>query len=501
MTDSARPASRPLYTAAQIRALDRCAIETHGISGYELMCRAGRALFEQLRARWPDARRVLVLCGAGQNAGDGYVVARLLREAEFAVRVVRLTDPAALKGDARTAADAWRDAGGEAEPFAGRLPVEAELLVDALLGTGLNRPLEGDWRVAVEAINGAGLPVLAVDVPSGLDADRGVVMGAAVEADCTLTFIGRKRGLYTAAGLQHSGAVVFDDLDVPAGIYTAVPAETVLMAAAPLGCLARPRRRDAHKGDCGHVLVIGGDSGMGGAVRLAAEAAARSGAGLVSVATRAAHAATISAARPELMCHGVETAAALGPLIARADVAVVGPGLGRGRWAQALLARLLDTRLPLVVDADALNLLAREPQPRGDWVITPHPGEAARLLGYDSRGVQADRFAAVRELARRYGAVAVLKGAGTLVADPAADTPIAVCARGNPGMASGGMGDALGGVIGALIAQGLAPLAAAGAGVWVHAGAADRAAAGLGERGLLAGDLMEQLPRELNDVH
>jgi NAD(P)H-hydrate epimerase len=243
------------------------------------------------------------------------------------------------------------------------------------------------------------------------------------------------------------------------------------------------------------VLIVGGDHGMPGALRLAGEAALRSGAGLVSLATRPAHAAGIPLTRPELMCHGVQQAAQLAPLLKRATVVAVGPGLGTGEWGRGLFGALLDSPLSLVVDADALNLLAREPLRRGNWILTPHPGEAARLLGIEVAEVEKDRFAAVRALSERYGGTVVLKGAGTLIHTEG--HPVAVCDRGNPGMASGGMGDVLTGVIAALRAQGLDDAAAAEAGVWVHAAAGDRAAQE-GERGLLAGDLMAALRAELN---
>jgi NAD(P)H-hydrate epimerase len=291
---------------------------------------------------------------------------------------------------------------------------------------------------------------------------------------------------------------VFDDLDVPPGVFlSATPSATRL----EVGLLSRllPRRpRGAHKGRFGHVLVVGGDHGMTGAVRMAAEAAARSGAGLVSVATRPEHAAAIAAVRPELMCHGVDGAAQLHPLLERATVVAIGPGLGQSPWAQRLLGQVLDADLPLVVDADALNLLAREPHNRGRWVITPHPGEAARLLGTAAAAVQADRFAAVEALADAFGGVAVLKGAGTLIR--ARGQVTYVCDAGNPGMASGGMGDVLTGVIAGLAAQGLDLEDAARAGVYAHAAAADAAARSGGERGLLALDLLPELRRLLNPL-
>ncbi len=487
------PAYIPLYTAAQVRELDRIAIQERGIAGYELMSRAGRALADCVARHWPQSGRVCIVCGAGNNGGDGYVLGRLLREAGIEVTLLALADADTLSGDAARAAGDYRAAGGMVAAYRGELPRDAELLVDALLGTGLDRPVEGRYREAIEALNRHPAPLLAVDVPSGLHADTGAILGVAAQAACTLTFIGRKRGLYTGAGGQCAGSVEFADLAVPPDIYQTQLVDVELIDEPPLERLLAPRRRDAHKGDFGHVLVVGGNVGMCGAARLAAEAAARCGAGLVSVATRDLHAPVLNAGCPELMVHAVERAAELAPLLVRATVVVIGPGLGHSAWSQQLLGRVLESDLPLVVDADALNLLAQDPLRRDNWILTPHPGEAARLLAQSSTEIQRDRFAALERLVADYGGSVVLKGAGSLIGDAAAG--VRLCARGNPGMASGGMGDVLSGVLGALLAQGLPPLEAATAGVWLHAVAAD-CAARQGERGLLAGDLIPWL-REL----
>jgi len=487
----------PLYTAAGVRELDRIAIETQGIPGYQLMCRAGQALRECIATNWPSCKHVNILCGAGNNGGDGYVLARLLREAGIDVSVQYLGDPGQLGGDAATAFTDFRAGGGEATRFDGELNA-ASVQVDALLGTGLTRAVEGRWRQIIDRLNDQAAPVLAVDIPSGLMADTGVVCGTAVLAQRTLTFIGRKRGLYTAQGVDCAGTVEFSDLGVPAAVYDRQPAHATLLEQPPLGALAAPRACSSHKGDFGHVLVVGGDTGMPGAPRLAAEAAARCGAGLVSVATRAANTPGLNAGRPELMVHAVEQVCELEPLLRRASVVVVGPGLGQSRWSRQLFERVLDSTLPLVVDADALNLLAHDPLVRHNWILTPHPGEASRLLATDTADIQQDRFAALESLRKQYGGVAILKGAGTLIGD--GHLP-AVCAAGNPGMASGGMGDVLSGVLGALLAQGLESGAAARAGVCLHARAGDRAAADGGERGLLAGDLMPLLREGMNGCH
>ena len=487
--------SYPLYTTAQVRELDRLAIEEAGIPGYTLMTRAGEACWTVLRAQWPAARSLAVFCGAGNNGGDGFVIGRLALEAGWQVQLFQLGDAARMPSDAQQARDAFLSAGGEVQAFTGNTAIEAEVIVDALLGTGVDRPLQGLWRSAIEMMTAATVPVLAVDVPSGLQADTGTVAGVAIHADQTVTFIGRKAGLYTGAAADHCGNITFADLGVPADILKRVPVAASLLRQPPLGQLASPRLRNSHKGQYGHVLVIGGDHGMAGAARLAGEAALRSGAGMVSLATRPEHAALLAAACPELMCHGVDTARALKTLLKSADVLLIGPGLGRTAWAQSLLSAVLETSQSRVIDADALNCMAGQAQPFDRQVLTPHPGEAARLLDQTVAEVQSDRFAAARAIARQYGGTTVLKGAGTLI-QPAEGAPV-VCAAGNPGLATAGSGDVLAGVIAALIAQGLDVEAAAVAGVCVHACAGD-IAANEGERGLMARDVIAALRTVLN---
>jgi hydroxyethylthiazole kinase-like uncharacterized protein yjeF len=489
--------AQPLYTAAQVRELDRRTIEDAGIPGYTLMTRAGAACWQALRDNWPGARRVSVVCGTGNNGGDGYVVARLARAAGLQVQLLQLGDAAHIRGDAARARQDFLAAGGQVVAF-GQAGLEApDVIVDAMLGTGLERPLGGMWLEAALAINASGCPVLAVDIPSGLLADSGHVPGEAVRANLTVTFIGRKQGLYTGLGPDYVGAVCFHDLEVPAQVRSQVPAGALLHAGPCLEGLGGPRRRTAHKGNFGHVLAIGGGPGMAGAVRLAGEAALRTGAGLVTLATHPQHATVIAAHCPELICHPVADARQLRPLLAHAGVVVIGPGLGKSGWAKMLLACALEARLPLVVDADALNLLAADSIRRDNWIHTPHPGEAGRLLQQTTATVQADRFAAARAIQERYAGSVVLKGAGSIICNGAG--PLAVCAAGNPGMASAGMGDVLSGVIGGLLAQGMPLAGAALAGVCLHACAGDRAARG-GERGLLARDVMAELRPLLNST-
>ena len=473
-----------LYTAAQVRELDRLAIEEQGTPSLTLMERAGADALDVLTGRYPGAGNLVVLCGGGNNAGDGYVLARLARQAGLEVRVIALVEPGRLKGDAAASAQKYLQTGSVETALA----LEgADIIVDALLGSGLNRPVEGSFAEAIELVNAASVTVFALDIPSGLNADTGVCLGSAVRADATITFIGLKRGLFTAEGPEFCGEILFSDLGTPADIHVAVGAETRLTRHEEIMRNLPPRPRHAHKGRYGHVLVIGGDYGYQGAAILAGSAAARAGAGLVTVATRPEHARTIPLFRPELMTAAVTAERDLDPLLDRVSVVAIGPGLGQSDWAISLLAKVLQTRLPLVVDADALNLLALEPLRRENWVLTPHPGEAARLLGITSTEVQTDRFAAVTSLRDRFGGTVALKGAGSLVAG--ATGPIRLNRTGNPGMAGGGMGDVLTGVIAGLVAQGMEPDVATVAGVYLHGYAADQCA-GEGERGMLAGDLL-----------
>ena len=477
-----------LFTTAQVRALDQAAIGD-GIAGIELMERAARAALDALRRRWPQARRVRVLCGPGNNGGDGFLLAALARAAGLQADVIAL--PARPSGDAARARERFTGEGGQVSSITGSLP-EADVYVDALFGSGLNRAPAGDAATLIAALNAQSHPVLALDVPSGLDADTGVAFEPCVLAAATVCFVGWKRGLFTAQGPGQGGERSLATLDIPASAYTHAEVDATLLMPQALPT----RARDSHKGRYGHVLAIGGDLGAGGAVRMCGEAAARVGAGLVSIATREANVGAILAARPELMPHGVHVPRNLEALLVRASVLALGPGLGQDDWGHGLWFAALDAGTPTVLDADGLNLLAAHPRALPETVVlTPHPGEAARLLDMATAGVQADRFAAARDLARKYGAVVVLKGAGSLIAD--AGGRVAACPWGNPGMASGGMGDVLTGVIAGLMAQGLTPWAAACLGTGLHARAGDLAARA-GERGMLASDLFPYLRALVN---
>ena len=484
---------RFLYTASQVRELDRVAIEDHRIDGYELMCLAGRSAYRLMRTQWPGARRIAVVCGSGNNGGDGYVLAKLALEDDLEVTALAVS-PAKSKTAVKAYED-YQSAGGQVIPFQPAQLEQSELIVDGMLGTGLTQTLSRNYMDVVEAINNSAKPVMALDIPTGLNSDSGARMGDAIRADTTITFIGAKVGLFTGFGPSCAGRVVFDDLDVPESVYAGNDSAVRIIAPA-LDAIRLPRRDPAmHKGLAGRVLIVGGGKGMPGAARMAAEAAYRCGAGLVQVATHHDHVYQIMANLPEIMAFDAEDGTELELALPRADVIAVGPGLGQSEWARTLLTQVLEREVPLVVDADALNLIATMKAHRDNWVLTPHPGEAARLCASNTQSIQSDRLNAVQELKERYGGVIVLKGAGTLVNDG----QLWLCNRGNPGMASGGMGDVLTGIISSQIAQRQTLSAAARYGVWIHATAADRAAAQDGQIGLLATDILPYARQLIND--
>ena len=464
---------------------------------YDLMEQAGAALDAHLQRHWPQLRLLWVCCGQGNNGGDGYVLARLAQARGVLVRLFALGPPKA-GSEAEQACRRWLAAGGKIHPFPAESEFAAErpdLLVDALLGIGPESELGGAVVAWIDDINRRRLPVLAVDLPSGLHALTGASLGVAVRASQTLCLVGWKPGLLTGQGPELAGQLTLCTLGAEAGLDE--PESPLLQRAdyRRAQIWLTPRHRSAHKGDCGRLLLLGGGPGMPGAIRLAAEAALRSGAGLVKVVTWGAHQASLLAGRPELMCQeSPRSPTEQAALAAWASVRVLGPGLGLGAWSRSLWQQQLALPGPLVLDADGLNLLAESPCRRDDWILTPHPGEAARLLGCTVAEVEQDRLHSVRQLQQRYGGVVLLKGAGTLVCD---GELVLICQEGNPGMASGGMGDLLSGIIGALWAQGLPQAEAAWVGVCVHGEAGDLAA-DAGERGMLASDLLPFIRRLVN---
>jgi len=466
------------------------------------MKRAGRAAFSALLKRWPSVSSLQVFCGSGNNGGDGYVVAALAAQQGLSVSVWQLS--AQLSPVAQIACDYAVQEGVEMHSFTleacqAALENEANIgtgvIVDGLLGTGSQGSLKDRYRDAITLINNSGWSTLALDIPSGVNANTGAIDEIAVKADLTISFIAQKLGNRIGQGRVAAGDCLLDNLGVADDIYQiSKPVAKVLQLSQCLQVLPE-LALDAHKGDCGHVLVVGGDHGFGGAALMAGQMAARAGAGLVGIATRPEHISAILARQPELMAVGILSGQELLPLLDKPSALVIGPGLGRSAWSEQLLYFALEANKPMVVDADALNLLSEQGiswPSAGQWILTPHLGEAARLLDISIEEVQRDRIAAVGALQSRFGGAVILKGAGSLVMT--SDQQLFLCEQGNSGMASGGMGDVLSGLLGTLLAQGLSIDEAACLGTVLHAQAGDEVAADRGQRAVLASDLIDVVP-------
>lgn len=498
-----------LFTAEQVRQLDHIAIAHHGIPGFELMSRAASAVMAAISHQWPGITGLQVLCGAGNNGGDGYLVARLASDKNIPVSVLALKDPATLTGDAQQAFQACVKAGVSVTPYEPGQPLEGDVIVDAMLGTGLSGEVRGHYQTAIQQLNNSDRSVCSVDIPSGLCADTGSPLGEAVKAHLTVSFIGLKQGFLTGKGPEYTGQLLFNDLGVPAEVYQEVAPGSRRVTRSSLQGLVKPRPRAAHKGDFGHVLLVGGNHGMPGAITMAAEAAIHCGAGKVSVATRKSHLNALAIRTPEIMATAVKTKGGLKALLPGKTVIVIGPGLGQDEWALRLLKDALASECPLVLDADALNLLSEHPQllhgRKFPMILTPHPGEMARLRGCEGAIIQKDRFTALKEchsaLLRKVGQpvpmAILLKGAGTLIYE---GQELLLCDHGNPAMAVAGMGDVLSGIVGALVAQKLDITDAVRLGVWLHASAADEIVADQGEVGLLATQLIPVVRKRLNAI-
>lgn len=477
-----------LYRGQEVKKLDSLAIADEKLSGYQLMCRAGMSALACLKERFPFVKEITIFCGKGNNGGDGFVLARLAKEQGIKVNVFDLRPPNETSPiEAEEARRDWQTQGGKISVFTGD-PLQGDLIVDALLGTGAKAPLPAEMINAIKAINQSGIPVLAIDLPSGLQADTGMSLGEVVNADITLTFIGLKVGLYLKDAVDFVGEIIFDSLDISEALYEKVaPCAWRLDYEKAINALQK-RKRSSHKGDFGHVLIIGGGQlGYSGAPALAGEAAMRAGAGLVSAIVSSECLPLLARSPKELMCYAPTDPKECIPLFSRATVVVAGPGLSQNSWGERFFQAALTLQKPLVLDADALNWLAKTPLKSANWVLTPHPGEAARLLNQSIEVVQADRIQAALALQQRYGGVIVLKGAGTVIAAPSGK--IFINEGGIPALSTAGSGDVLAGLIGGLLAQGLNTTEAALLGVSVHSQAA-LIEQSMGERGMVASDLL-----------
>ncbi|WP_241607321.1 NAD(P)H-hydrate dehydratase [Rosenbergiella australiborealis] len=486
------------WPVQQIAELEQHLCQRAKCSPYQLMWRAGEALLALISQHYATTQHCLVLCGRGNNGGDGFVLAYLLRQAGVKTTVVEASLNRERPSEATQAQSIWH--AGQQNPSLTPYdpwPTDIDLVVDALYGIGLRHAPQAEIQSLIDRVNTHRAPVVSVDIPSGLDAQTGQPLGRAIYASSTLTFITLKPGLLTGKGRDHTGKLYLADLGF--GNWCSDLTAPIQCLTGQDLCTWLPQRAvSAHKGDMGKVVLIGGAEGSAGAIRLSGEAALRSGAGLVRVLTHHSTIMPILAARPELMVAEL-TPESLNAALEWADVIAIGPGLGQSDWAKNALNQVKLSKKIMLWDADALNLLAIDPDKRQNRVLTPHPGEAARLLGISIAEVEADRLSAANRLVERFGGIAVLKGSGTIIADDSFSPAIAYV--GNPGMATGGMGDVLTGVITAFIGQGLELSHAARAGVVAHGHAADLVAEDNGMRGMLALDVVDKLRISVNPLH
>ena len=505
-----------VLTAQQMREADRRTIEDIGLSSIVLMENAGRQVVAAMESAFETlpSMRVAILCGRGNNGGDGFVVARALVSRDIAVIVVLIGESALVRGDARTNLDIVRAIGVDVIEIAdagawelhGADILDADLVVDALVGTGLNAPLAGLYETVVEDLNESATPVVSIDLPSGLSADAPEPIGPTVDATMTVTLGAPKISLVLPPGEVLAGSLVIADIGIPAAVITSVEGPWVeLLTKDSMRALVTPRAQDSHKGDYGHVLIVAGSPGKTGAAALAAEAALRSGAGRVTVAAPAGCVAAIAALGAEFMTLALpEDASGLVDIAAveriagfSADVIAVGPGLGRSAGVRAFVHALIDQcAVPLVLDADAVVAFAGEPdrligRDGADIIITPHPGEMAALVGLSVEELQSNRLAVARDFATTHRVHVILKGHRTIVATP--DGRSFINLTGNAGMATAGAGDVLTGAVAAWAGQLLDAEAACKLAVYVHGLAGDLAEADEGEVGMIAGDILTRM--------
>lgn len=489
--------TQKLYRADQVKLHEETAAKQMGIDMFSLMQRAGASVYQHCVSLFPNVDNYLVLVGIGHNAGDGYVAALSASNAGKNVTLCAIEPNREVQGDVLRARDAWLASGGKVQAFNDDYIAKADIIIDALLGTGINGVIRAEFAYVIDLVNQAEQPVISIDVPSGLDANTGDSLGECVQATATVTFVGIKLGLTTGAGKQSCGHLLFEDLGIGRAFSEIARNDASALDFKHFKGLA-PRPVHSHKGTYGRLLCVGGNKSMSGAIRLSAEAALRSGTGLVKVYAHQDSVLQICSGRPELMV----ASTGLQQALEWATCIVIGPGLGQDEWSKSTFDAVMEycqqSAKPIVIDADALNLKAVNTTfvSLTDCVITPHVGEAARLLNVSIDEVEGNRFNYARQCAQRYDAVCVLKGAGSIVDN---QTHSWVCRHGNPGMATAGMGDVLAGILGSLMSQGLNKDMACQYGVSIHAKAGDIVAQEFGQRGLLASDLFSTVRILINE--
>ncbi len=483
----------PVFSREQVQTLETSAIEQLNIKSYDLMQRAGKAAFMFIRELYPEAKRILIITGGGNNAGDGYILARLLHQADIQCSTMPIVPITKLRGDAMRAQNEYAIHNGDDVEPGEQLP-ECDLIIDALFGTGLTRPIENEFADIVNLINRTPVPVVSLDIPSGLSADTGNAMGPTVYANNTISFIGLKSGLITGEARNYTGKVIVDSLSLPDELINGSEKLGMTLSETLPAKQLPARKESGYKNNYGHVLVVGGNVGYPNAARLAGQAAARTGAGLVSVATHPDCVAAVASGCASLMVKGIHEPSDVAELVSKADVILIGPGLGQDKWAQKLFARVIESKKPLIVDADALRLLGQNPSKCDHWILTPHPGEAAQLLACSNQDIQLNRLSSALAIQEQYSGITVLKGSGTLICH---DQQINFCTSGNVSLATGGTGDVLAGIIAGLIAQGISFIDAANCGTMVH-GLAAEIVSKEGTRGVLAEDLFPAIYKLVN---
>ena len=495
-----------LYTASETRKIDNLAIKEKGISGYSLMQMAAEFTLDVILREFSPVEELIIFCSKGKNSGDGFLLGSFAKEFGLEVTIVMSNTSNVLKGVSRKAFEEMKDAKVKiiSTKSVEKLKVSNKaVIVDALIGTGLKGNLRKNIKESILALNklGVKLPVLSLDIPSGINPDTGDADDIAVYADITATFVAQKRGCFTSVGKKFSGEIIYSDLEIPKNLFSKITSTSYVVDYEDSISKVVYREQDAHKGHFGNVLIVGGDRGLGGAGLLSSRAAVYSGAGLTSLVTRPEHVSASLVSCPEVMVKGVDSGQDIEEHLVKPDVIAIGPGLGQSAWSEQMIQRVFweaeKRDISVIMDADALNLLTKlklsSDLPKR-LILTPHPGEAARLLNTSVAVIESNRFSAAAKIQKKFNATVVLKGSGTVICHKSGGTQKwGICDSGNPGMATGGMGDVLTGIIAGLLAQGLTLKEAAEAGVDLHAKAADQASLEFGEAGLTSSDVINEL--------